>query len=197
MGQENRPTADDARSDGELARLVADGDDQAAATLIRRYERLVRSFLRRVTGRFELADDLAQDTFVRLLTNAHRYDPKYPMRTWLLTIARRLSINRARRADERVVSTEYLGQSSAFDGPAEKAEAGDLQQARRKLIDQALLELSDSQRTAVVLFHEEEMSIEQIAEVMAMPVGTIKSHLHRGRAALRKILGPQLEVIES
>ena len=180
----------DPRSDGELARLVADGDSDAAAVLIRRYERLIRSFLRRITGRPELADDLAQDTFVRLLKNADRYDPKYPMRTWLMTIARRLSINYGRRSDQKVASTEYLGHQSDAQGPAQKAENEDATLAQRELLNQALQQLSESQRTCVVMFHQQELSIDQIAEVMDIPIGTVKSHLHRGRAAMRKFLEP-------
>lgn len=183
------------RSDGELAKLVAAGDQQAASVLIQRYERLVRSFLRKITGRPELADDLAQDTFVRLLKHADRYDPKYPMRTWLMTIARRLSINFARRADQRVGSTEYQGRPSEEHGPADQVEADDYRSATRRLIDAALLKLSDAQRTVMVLFHQQELSIEEISDVMEMPVGTIKSHLHRARSAMRKTLASQIETM--
>src|SRR5437016_5467363 len=77
----------DLRDDGELARLVTRGDRSAAAVLIDRHQPAVFGFLRKLTGRPDLAEDLAQDTFVRLLKNAHRYDPQYPMRRWLLTIA--------------------------------------------------------------------------------------------------------------
>ncbi|MEX2216282.1 MAG: RNA polymerase sigma factor [Phycisphaeraceae bacterium] len=201
MSIEREPTGPysggDGRSDGELARLVADGDQAAASILIVRYERLVRSFLRKITGRPDLADDLAQDTFVRLLKNAGRFDPKYPMRTWLLTIARRLSINHSRRSDQKVMSTEYDGQHTQADGPGQKVEARDTQTATRKLLNEALKELSEPQRVAMVLFHEKEMSIEDVAAAMEMPVGTIKSHLHRARAAMRKLLGPKVEVMQS
>ena len=67
----------------------------------------------------------------------------------------------------------------------------------RRMIDAALLKLSEAQRTAMVLFHQQELSIEEIARVMEMPVGTIKSHLHRARAAMRKTLGPQLESMQT
>lgn len=189
--------AKDERSDGELAKLVAQGDQQAASVLILRYERLVRSFLRKITGRPELADDLAQDTFVRLLKYADRYDPKYPMRTWLMTIARRLSINFARRADQRVGSTEYEGRPSNDHGPADTIEADDYRTALRSLIDAALLKLSEAQRSVMVLFHQQEMTIEDIAAVMEMPIGTVKSHLHRARAAMRTTLGSQIELMNA
>jgi RNA polymerase sigma-70 factor (ECF subfamily) len=184
-------------SDGELARRVAAGDRAAAASLIERYERLVRSFLRKVTGRPDVADDLAQETFVRLLQHADRYDEQYPMRTWLLTIARRLSINFGRRMDQQVMSTEYEGRRAASDNPADMAAAADARQITRQRLDAALAQLSTAQREAMLLFHQQELSIEDVAQVMEIPVGTVKSHLHRARAALRKILAPQYEVIES
>ncbi len=187
----------DAMTDGDLARRAAKGDQQAASVLIIRYERLVRSFLRKITGKPDTADDLAQETFVRLLKHAGSYDEQYPMRTWLLTIARRLSINHSRRADQQVGSTEYDGHRSTFDGPAARVEADDMQQMNRRLLDDALARLSGSQREVIVLFHEQELSIEQVAQVMEMPVGTVKSHLHRARAAMRKILAPQFEGIEA
>jgi len=191
-----RDAAKDLRTDGDLARLAAGGNQQAAQVLIIRYERLVRSFLRKITGKPDTADDLAQETFVRLLKHAGSYDEKYPMRTWLLTIARRLSINHSKRADQQVGSTEYEGHRSDSDGPAAKIEAQDMKQVTRKMLDGALAQLSLPQREVMVLFHEQDLSIEQVAQVMEMPVGTIKSHLHRARAAMRKVLAPQLELIE-
>lgn len=185
----------DARTDGDLARLVAAGDQSAAAALVVRYERLVRSFLRKITGRPETADDLAQETFIRLLKHAGRYDEKYPMRTWLLTIARRLSINHCRRADERVGHTEYDGHRSTFDGPSARIEAQDMKRITREILDSAMGQLTGPQREAIVLFHEQDLSIEQVAQVMEVPVGTVKSHLHRARAAMRKLLGPRLEAV--
>ncbi len=192
-----RQAAGDLRTDGELARLAAGGDRQAAQVLIIRYERLVRSFLRKITGKPDTADDLAQETFVRLLKHAGSYDEKYPMRTWLLTIARRLSINHSRRADQQVGSTEYEGHRSHHEGPASRVEADDMKQVTRKMLDGALAQLSNPQREVIVLFHEQELSIEQVAQVMEMPVGTVKSHLHRARAAMRKVLAPRLEMIET
>jgi RNA polymerase sigma-70 factor (ECF subfamily) len=183
--------------DGTLAKRVAQGDQEAATILINRYQPMVRSFMRRTTGRADLADDLAQETFVRLLRYADRFDPKYPMKRWLFTIARRLSINYARRADQRVVATEYLGMASDHQGPQEKVEKEDQLLMTRQLLNQAMEKLNETQRAVLVLFHHKEMSIQDVAEVMDMPTGTVKSHLHRARAAMRKTLEPQIEGIRS
>jgi RNA polymerase sigma-70 factor, ECF subfamily len=141
-----------------------------------------------------LADDLAQETFIRLLRYADRYDAGYPMRTWLFTIARRLSINHGRRADSQVTSTQYLGMRSDTSDPAGDAERSDSRRALGERLDAALAQLSEPQRVTLVMFHQQDLSIDQIAQTLDMPTGTVKSHLHRGRAAMRKVLGSQEDV---
>lgn len=179
-------------SDGDLARQVAAGDVRAAEALVRRHQRVVRSFLLRLCRRVDLADDLAQDTFVRALRHAGRFDDRHAMRTWLLTIARRLLINHARRADQRVEATEYAAAVSAEPGPEHDLLSREDQARMRARLDQALARLTEPQRTAVVLFHQQGLSLREVAQVMSLPEGTVKSHLHRGRAALRTLL-PDLQ----
>lgn len=182
-----------AMDDGQLARRVARGDRRAAEELINRHQPAVRLFLRRLTGRDDLADDLAQETFVRVLENAHRYDPQYPMRTWLFTMARRLTINRARKSDSKVVSTEFEGMRSGEADPADLAAQRDQAADLKARLNTALARLSEAQRCALVLVHQQGLSVEEAAAAMQMPVGTIKSHLHRGREVMRKLLSPELE----
>lgn len=175
-------------SDGELARQVAQGDRTAAEALVRRHQAVVRSFLLRLTGRRDLADDLAQDTFIRLLRHADRFDDRHAMRTWLLTIARRLLINHVRRADQRVKPTDYRGAMSDQASPEVQAMRTDQQAWMRDQLAAALAHLSEPQRTAVVLFHQQGLPLREVAVVMDLPEGTVKSHLHRARAALRQRL---------
>jgi len=189
-----RPQTDD-RTDGELATLVAAGDREAGQVLVNRYQRLIRSFLLKLSGNRDLADDIAQETFLRMLTHADRFDPKYPMRTWLMTIARRLLINHLRRADTRVGHSEYHGMHSADAGPADAAADHDERGRIKAHVHAALDKLTDTQKASIVLFYQHELSIQEVADVMEMPAGTIKSHLHRARAALRQLLGPQFETV--
>lgn len=183
-------------TDGELARQVAEGDRHAAGILVQRYQIMVRSFLIRLCGRDDVADDLAQDTFMRMLHYADRYDPSYPMKTWLLTIARRLWINHLRRSKVRktqdVLTDPVTDQK---DDPAAAATRKDRLNVTRQMLDDAMQYLSAPQRTAVTLFHQQEMSMTDMAKVMDMPVGTVKSHLHRARATLRRVLTPNQEMI--
>ncbi len=176
--------------------LVVSNDTRAGEVLILRYQGLVRSFLRRLCRDQDSADDLAQDVFIKMLTHAHQYDAAYPMRTWLMTIARRLFINQVKR-NSRQVDSEDLGWVA--DGREEPSETvGRLEEESmiRSRLSSAILKLSDLQRQAVILYHEQEMKVEEVAGVMDLPVGTVKSHLHRGRAALRRLLmqGPKQEL---
>jgi RNA polymerase sigma-70 factor (ECF subfamily) len=187
--------AQESRSDGELARLVAAGDRQAAAELVGRYQADVRGFLVRLCGDRHLADDLAQDTFVRMLRRADRFDPAYRMRTWLLTIARRLWINQGRRA--RAAAGDGIDHmAGAEPGPDEQAARHDQAAYRRTQLDRAMAALSDAQRQAITLFYQQEQTVQQIATIMGLPEGTIKSHLYRGRAALKQMLSGQVELLE-
>lgn len=181
-------------ADAELALRAADGDREAAGVLIDRHHAAVRRFLRRLTRRDDVADDLAQDTFVRLLRYIDRYDSRYPMRTWLLTIARRLTINRARHESRSMPANDMTRVSSGGPGPGEDVEREDEQTLLRRQLDEAMGELTDSQRTAVVLFHQQQLSVQEVAEVMQLPAGTVKSHLHRGRAVMRRYLSAHCEV---
>ena len=185
----------DEPSDADLARRIGRGDRDAAGALIDRYQWLVRAFLLRITGRHDLADDLAQETFLRVLRYADRYDPQYAMRTWLLTIARRLWINELRRGRGRGRNAMTPADSLASDrpGPAKLVEYADELDATRRTLADAMATLTEPQQTALLLFHQQDLSLADAAEVMAIPIGTVKSHLHRGRAALRRILAPQPE----
>ena len=178
--------------DGVLVRRAAEGDNEAASLLVDRYQATVRRFLFRLTGRRELADDLAQDTFIRMLRYADHYDPRRPLRTWLLTIARRLSINSGRRESRRKTVDDFSHLQSREADPAESAATVDSQTALRVELDHAMSQLTESQRQAVTLFHSQGLSVQEAAEVMGLPVGTVKSHLHRGRAAMRKLLEANL-----
>lgn len=181
-------------SDGELAKRVAAGDREAAGVLVERYQRQVRRFLGRLVNRADQADDLAQETFVRMLRYADRYDPKYPMRTWLMTIARRLSINAAAKNKRVILGDEFDHNPSPHGSHETDVDRADHNRLLARRLQAAITELSEPQRQAIVLFHQQDLNVQEVAAVMGVPVGTVKSHLHRGRLAMRKILAPDPEV---
>ncbi|MDX1682291.1 MAG: sigma-70 family RNA polymerase sigma factor [Phycisphaeraceae bacterium] len=185
-------TPDPGPTDGDLAARVAEGDRDAAEALVRRHQTMVRRFLLSLCRRNALADDLAQETLVRMLEHAGSFDPTYSMKTWLLTIARRLWISHLRRADNKVGATDYRGLRTDDRGP----DAGLDDQDRRQLLADAMETLSDPQRTTLLLFYQQELPIDEIATILEMPTNTVKSHLHRARAALRDQLDDRKDLMK-
>lgn len=180
--------------DGQIAARVATGDSVAAEELVRRHQAPVRGFLRAVCYDRSAIDDLAQETFLRAIKHAGRFDPKYPMRGWLLTIARRLSINHGQKQKRRRpaagIERDQL-QANADTGPSQRLERDEQQELTRDAIQQAMARLSEPQRAAIAMHYQQGLPLDQIAELLDMPVGTIKSHLHRGRQRMKELLEPQ------
>lgn len=178
----------DRRREQDLIRRAAGGDRAAAAETIRAFQPSVYAYILRMSGRPDVAEDVVQEAFVRVLTNLDRFDERYRFSTWLFTIARRLYVNSMQKHrpnyDSDLVGA-WQGQCAPPGEPVERAEARDL---ARAAIQEALLTLPLTQREVVVLFHQLEWPIARIAAHLEIPEGTVKSHLHRGRRRLREAL---------
>lgn len=171
-----------------LIRLAASGDRDASAAFIREYQPSLRAYLLRLSGRPEVAEDIAQEAFVRVLTNLHRFDDRYRFSTWLFTIAKRLYVN-ARQKHAPLFNTEAVAyERSSTSGPSANAASSEVSAHVRDALQEALMVLGEDQREIVVLFHQLDWPITLIAQHMGMPEGTIKSHLHRSRKKLRSVL---------
>lgn len=179
------------KAERELIRRVLDGERAAAEELVRAHQGSLYGYMLRLSGRPDVAEDVVQEAFVRALSNIHRYDERFRFSTWLFTIAKRLYVN-ARQRLAPSYDTDAMGAAAdrrSFANGAE-SEGGDHFAASGEL-QSALGCLSEDQREAVVLFYQLEWSVEQIGEHLELPVGTVKSHLHRARARLRAALEDQ------
>jgi RNA polymerase sigma-70 factor (ECF subfamily) len=185
-----------AREERALIRRVLSGERDAAEALVRAYQGPLYSYLLRMTGRPEVAEDVTQEAFVRALTHLGRYNEQYRFSTWLFTIAKRLHVNaRARLApvfDSGVVGSAPQTVSGWSE---EQADAGDVVAGASGALKRALGKLSDEQREAIVLFYQLAWPVEQIGQYMDLPVGTVKSHLYRARARLRSALAEDASVV--
>jgi len=170
-----------------IERAIA-GERQAAGDLIRAHQRSVYAYILRMSGRPDVAEDIVQEAFVRVLGNLHRFDFRFRFSTWLFTIARRLYMN-AMAKNRPAYDTDFVGSMGSPAGPGEQAVYTDERsQVQQDAIQTALMSLSEEQREIIVLFHQLDWPIATIAAHMDMPEGTVKSHLHRSRQKLRKIL---------
>jgi RNA polymerase sigma-70 factor (ECF subfamily) len=168
-------------SDCELAAAARSGSPGAFREIVARHQQAVRSFLRRVLDEPADADDLAQETFLAAWASLSRYRGQASLRSWLCAIAwkKRLTFVRSRRrAAQREAATERPEPA----GPSPD-QSLDLQAALRRL--------PEAQRAAVALCLGGGFSHAEAAEVLGAPIGTIKSHVERGRARLAAALGDE------
>lgn len=164
------------------------GSRAAAEELIRAHQTSLYAYMLRISGRPDVAEDVVQDAFVRALTNLQRFDFRFRFSTWLFTIAKRLHVNACQK-HKPSYDSDVVG-SAGGRGAAPESSTIDTEISgnAKTAIDFALSHLSMEQREIVVLFHQLDWPIAQIAEYMEMPEGTVKSHLHRGRQKMRDVL---------
>jgi RNA polymerase sigma-70 factor, ECF subfamily len=164
------------------------GDRFACDALIRAHQQSVYGYILRLCGRPELAEDVVQEAFVRVLTNLDRFDPRFRFSTWLFTIARRVMLNQLEKRRPRSDSDRVGDAQGRVSPQSLHADVKEHRATCRDSIQRALMLLSDDQREVVVLFHQHEWPIWLISQHLNMPEGTVKSHLHRGRTRLREAL---------
>jgi len=171
------------------------GEMRAFGELVSRHQSLVVNFCYRMLGNKEDAEDVAQETFLRAFAAIRKFQPRAKLSTWLLTIARNLALNLIRNQRRRVQSADQACcsekpvqatdlASSRNPGPDEVL----LRKERTEYLHRALLELSDTHRTIIVLRDFEDMTYEEIARIMGCRKGTVKSRLSRARGHLAEIL---------
>ena len=175
--------ADNRRADLELARRARRGDAGAFDELVLRFHRPVHRFCWRLVRSAD-AEDLAQDTFVRAFLHFERFDPERPVLPWLIAIARRLCLDLLRHR-KVMASAETIPVSGP---PARGPEGEAVMQEELSRLDRALADLDEGPREAIVLFHMEDMSYRDIAAALEVPMGTVMTWLHRGRAQLKMAL---------
>ncbi|MBL0927090.1 MAG: sigma-70 family RNA polymerase sigma factor [Phycisphaerales bacterium] len=176
----------DRHLEARLLELAAAGDKAAASELIEAHQASLYAYMLRMSGRPDVAEDIVQDAFVRVLGNLDRFDPRFRFSTWLFTIAKRLYVNACQK-HKPVYDTDAVGaRTTDRHDPGAPALEREEHEAARDAIGRALRELTEEQREIILLFHQQEWPIQQIAEYMGMPEGTVKSHLHRGRRRMRE-----------
>ncbi len=169
------------RGNAELVRAARAGSDAAFARLVERHQAPVRAFLRRLLGRnWDEADDLAQDVFVAAWGSLGRLKDPGGFRSWLLGIA-------WRKAQDRMRSG-LRSQARDRSWLDETAPAGGVSQEDRLALADAMAELPADQRACVALCLADGWSHAEAAEALGLPLGTVKSHVARGRARLLAVL---------
>ncbi len=183
-----------ADEDRELVRRCLAGDEQAYRELIERHRRPVFAVALRMVRVAEDAEDLAQETFIRMFRALERYDPERPFAAWLYTITARLAIDLLRRRRVRPTSLTFHDQEADEDrtldvmdpslGPDVLVAHREEERRAQDLIDS----LPEHYRVVVALRHQQDLSYEEIADALHLPLGTVKARIHRARALLKERL---------
>jgi RNA polymerase sigma-70 factor (ECF subfamily) len=170
-----------------IARGLRRRDPELLDRLIEQYQHRLLRYLVHLTGNRELAEDMFQETWIRVLERGHQYDPKYEFSTWLFSIARHLTLDYLRK--KRPASLDGLldeEEGVSLDPPDLRPSALELvaQHEQAERISAALAGIAAEYREAIVLRFQEGLALEEIAAVTGSPVGTVKSRLYRGLNAL-------------
>ena len=171
--------------DRQLAELVLGGDDNAFEHLFNRYREAIRRLFIQRLGSAADADDLLQETFLKVYLNIHRYDSGYTFGQWLYTIARNTLVDFTRKSRTALSIDESFSSPPATTPTPEESIINSQQ---RLQIDKFLQNLSEQHRTLFRLRFLEEYSYEEIAEKLQMPMGSVKTGIHRARERMCRMI---------
>ena len=192
---------DERETDAALMMQVKQGDMTAFAELVDKYKQPVINLLSRLLKDATEAEDIAQNTFVQVFKSASRYNPKASFASWLFTIARRLGLNELRRRSRHPADSMESSHGPDDDRPPrEFADTANpeppeslLRRELEQKIEESLAQLPENQRTALLLCRQEELTYEEIAEVLECSLPATKSLIFRARETLKQRLKPYLK----
>ena len=186
--------------DAALMLRVKRGDRAAFVALVEKYKQPLHNFIHRTLRDEAEAEDLAQNVFLQVYKSRDRYERTAKFSTWLFTIARNLCLNEIRRRSRHPAEALEETHSENEDQPQRQYEDRKVLLATDNVlhselagnIEEALAELPENQRTAILLCRQDDLSYEEIAEVLDCSLSATKSLIHRGRETLKEKLKPYL-----
>lgn len=172
-------------SDTQLMRRIAQGDRQALSELYALYQRPLFAYLLQLTPDYGLAEELLQDTLVAVWKSAHSFEGRSKVLTWLIGIARRQAHNTLRQHKLPLIDFAELTDMPASDLEPEECM---LANVARDELTWAIRQLTPVHREVLLLIFVQELSYQETASILDIPVGTVKSRLNHARRALRTLL---------
>jgi RNA polymerase sigma-70 factor (ECF subfamily) len=179
-------------------RVQMEDDPQAFGVLVRRWEPAIQRLCARMTGSTEKGEDLSQEAFARIYARRKDYESNGKFSSYLWRVALNICYDEIRRRDRRPETSLEVLEENRGQGPGETAASGpspdqaaeDLERAEH--VRRALLELPELYRSVIVLRHYEDLKFREIAEVLDIPEGTVKSRMAQGLSLLHALLSPAL-----
>ncbi len=182
------------QEDKRLIERALQGDEKAFEALLLKYKNLVFSIMLKMVRNKQEAEDLTQEAFMKAFSSLASFNDEFAFSTWLMKIASNNCIDFLRRRKLRTYSIhepiQYKDEKIEIDIPDNEPspERNLLQSERSKIIQNAINELPERYRYVIILRHKEEKSYEEIAELMNLPLGTVKAQIFRAREILNKKL---------
>ncbi len=173
-------------SDKELVILAVKGDMKAFEQLVSLYEKPIFGYIFRFVVHKENAEDLTQETFIKIFRSLKTFDPEYKFKTWLFTIATNTVYDWLRKAkknkemfivDDPDIDFETIDDRWSYKLTEDK-----------ELVDNALKKIKPVYQSVIVLFYRDELSYQEIAEILKVPVNTVKTYMYRAKEALSEEL---------
>jgi RNA polymerase sigma-70 factor (ECF subfamily) len=183
-----------ASADPELVVRALAGREDCFEELVRRYQRPIVAYVYRMVGDYDAALDLAQEVFIKVYNSLGRYRPEFKFSTWIYRIAHNAAIDQLRRRGaSRTEEMEVAGEGgTTFEKPLASKSLTPEQETerseRRAEIEEVVALLPHAYRELIVLRHSHDLSYDEIAEVTALPLGTVKNRIFRAREAMRELL---------
>ncbi len=176
------------------------GERTAFDALVRAYEKRVYNFAYRMCGHYDEANDISSEAFVRVFQSIHLFRGNANFSTWLFRIVINVYLDRRKRTlnKQHLSLQEYIEMEESslvrqIEDPGPTPGQIVEGQERRDMLQEAIASLPDYQRAMIVLYHTEGKAYEEIAEMLSLPIGTVKSRLNRARLSLREKLEPLKE----
>jgi RNA polymerase sigma-70 factor (ECF subfamily) len=176
------------RAEARLIRSAQRGDGRAVREIVDLHKDRLFSFIYRMVRNYHDTEEICQDALLKAFASLDTFNTEYRFSTWLFTIGYRVCLNRLRRKQEVVGDLDVSPLSRGPEDSLAIAESEDASRLR-DVVWTAVDQLSPAQRATVLLFYRHEMGCHEIAQVLELPVATVKSHLHRARARLKDLLG--------
>lgn len=203
MSELDRRTSTASPTDEELIAQLQQGSEEAFERLVARYKNPLMNFIFRFTGSYDEANDILQETFLRVYYHRDSYKPIAKFSTWIYTIAGNLAKSAVRRRKPGKFFSIFSNTYDSEDTPARdlpdmryRADQSAEQSLQNDLIQKALAQLDENQREIVLLCDVQELSYEEICEITGLKIGTVKSRLNRARTKLKELLSELRQEID-
>lgn len=187
--EQSRPEGQTRSSDKELMERFLRGEVEGFNLLVKNYKVRLFSLLYRLVGNKEEAEDILQETFLRVYRQKESYDFNYSFSTWIYTIA----LNLCRNLYKRKKKIRFLGMDSLVNHPDPNSENHGNRNRLSLILEGAISSLPFKYRTVFLLRDIDQLSYEEVASTLSLPLGTVKSRVNRARRILQKKLKPMME----